>query len=418
MAENFYRVENTIHEADNLGVGAIEDALPAHRRRIEPWLSAIFQSEHLNVLLGSGFSTGLAYAAGQPSLSMDRVSIDPAFDDNINAAADRDAKTMGRGQANVEDQFRSAIALAAGLAVQDDTRSNSFTSNLSSAVAKFATGVVEMERGIESACAADAARRIEFERLLSGFLLSFASRTASRDRLHVFTTNYDRVIEHGFDLIGARAIDRFVGALTPRFRASRFDVDVHYSPPGGRGDARPLEGVVRMTKLHGSVDWASRRGQIVRLAIPFGAAEHAFRSEEGAELMIFPNSAKDIETAFYPYADLFRDFSAAICRPNSALVTYGYGFGDEHVNRVLRDMLTLPSTHLVVISYDSAAGRIEKFVRDSGRQAQVSLIVGPHLARLDRLVDHFLPKPAIDTITERQAGLLERRGRSREAEGA
>jgi hypothetical protein len=130
--------------------------------------------------------------------------------------------------------------------------------------------------------------------------------------------------------------------------------------------------------------------------------------------MIFPNSAKDIDTAFYPYAELFRDFSAAVCRPNAALVTYGYGFGDDHVNRVIGDMLTLPSTHLIVISYDDAGGRIDRFIQRYGRPAQVSLIVGPSLAGLQPLVDHYLPKPAIDTVTERQTVLLERRGRTSE----
>jgi hypothetical protein len=59
--------------------------------------------------------------------------------------------------------------------------------------------------------------------------------------------------------------------------------------------------------------------------------------------MIYPNPAKDVETTQYPYAELFRDFAAAVCRPNAVAVTYGYGFGDDHVNRVLLDMLTIPS---------------------------------------------------------------------------
>jgi hypothetical protein len=413
VPDNFYRVENAEHSADDLvGANPVESALAAHRKKIEPWLSAIFQSEHLNLLIGSGFSMGLALAAGQAPLSMDRIQIDPAFDAQINAASDRDALAMGRGQANVEDQFRSAIALSAGLAVQGDGRHAAFSTNLSMALASFGMGIVGMEQRI---AAAEAARIERFEHLLTGFLMSFASRTASRDRLHIFTTNYDRLIEHGFDLIGARPIDRFVGALNPRFRASRFDVDIHYSPPGGRGDARPLEGVVRLTKLHGSVDWASVNRQIIRRAMPFGGP-HVFGPHEGDDLLIFPNSAKDIETAFFPYAELFRDFSAAICRPNSALVTYGYGFGDDHVNRVLRDMLSLPSTHLVVISYDRAAGRIQRFIQQCGRSAQVSVIIGPEIAGLDRLVEHFLPKPAIDTITQRQAEILERRGRDRAGE--
>lgn len=78
--------------------------------------------------------------------------------------------------------------------------------------------------------------------------------------------------------------------------------------------------------------------------------------------MIYPNPDKDRETAEYPYVELFRDFAAAICRPNNTLVTYGYGFGDEHINRVIKDMLTIPSTHLVIISYNDPIGRILDFM--------------------------------------------------------
>ena len=61
MAINSYRVENRVYDADDLNsVTDIDAYIEAHRRRIEPWLSAIFQSEHLNLLVGSGFSLGLA----------------------------------------------------------------------------------------------------------------------------------------------------------------------------------------------------------------------------------------------------------------------------------------------------------------------------------------------------------------------
>ena len=321
---------------------------------------------------------------------------------------------MGRGAPNIEDQFRSAISVQAGLEILNDERAAGLKVCLDKALAGFANGILGMERHIADAHSVDAAKSRTMIRLLSEFLLSFASRTASRDRLHIFTTNYDRLIEHGLDIIGARPIDRFVGALTPRFRASRFEVDIHYAPLGGRGDARPLEGVVRLTKLHGSIDWQARGRDIVREAMPFGG-ESEVTEENADRLMIFPNAAKDIETAFYPYAELFRDFSTAICRPNAALVTYGYGFGDDHVNRIIRDMLSLPSTHLVVISYDDASGRIPRFLNTCGRSAQISYLIGPLLAGLEPLIDHYLPKPAIDNITQRQTELLEHRRRPAEA---
>jgi hypothetical protein len=412
VAGNYYRVENKQTDADDVMFGAASaEAVGAHRRRIEPWLSAIFQSEHLNLLLGSGFSTALAKAGGVTPLTMGRVAIDPGLDGQINKAADESARQMGRGTANIEDQLRCAIALNEGLSILGDPRQAAFEKSLKGVLTSYAASVVGMEAELDSLDLVDDARAEKFEGLLKGFLLSFSGRTASRDRLHVFTTNYDRLIEHGFDLLGIRPLDRFVGALSPRFRASRFDVDIHYTPQGGRGEARPLEGVVRFTKLHGSVDWRSRNGHISRTALPFGG-KYAAKADDAFETMIYPNASKDVETAYFPYAELFRDFSAALCRPNSALVTYGYGFGDDHVNRVIRDMLTLPSSHLLIISYDDAGGRIPKFVQASGKAAQISLVVGPQLAGLEQLVGNYLPKPAIDTITERQAVLLGKRGQS------
>ena len=126
-------------------------------------------------------------------------------------------------------------------------------------------------------------------------------------------------------------------------------------------------------------------------------------------LMIYPNAAKDRETAAHPYVELFRDFAAAICRPNSTVVCYGYGFGDEHINRVLVDMLTIPSAHLVVISRGDPLGRIMDTYQALGRHAQVTLLIGDHLGDLRTLVDHYLPKPAIDRTTFRMAELLKAR---------
>jgi len=273
---------------------------------------------------------------------------------------------------------------------------------------------LEGERNLASA--QDDKRKDAFNYLVS-FLRSFASRSGTRDRLHLFTTNYDRYIEAGADVAGLRLIDRFIGTLAPIFRASRLDVDLHYNPPGIRGEPRYLEGVARFSKLHGSVDWVHCNGEIRRIGMPFGAADAidlylqapGLQNATALQLMIYPNPAKDVETLFYPYSELFRDFAAAICRPNSTLFCYGYSFGDEHINRIIEDMLTIPSAHLVIISYSDPLGRIIRTYERLGRGAQVTLLLGDHLSDLKTLVDHYLPKPAIDRTTIRMAELIKAR---------
>lgn len=409
------------------------------RERIEPWLTALVQSEHLSLLVGSGLTHAVhALATGASLPGMHTVDF-KTLGDVIKEEVKSTAKRLGRGEGNIEDQIRVVNELLRGLEILASTKGDTperkqidgLRQELSETLKSFAASILEGERNLASAPDGNENERensVQNEKVkkcngrvaafnyLVSFLRSFASRSGTRDRLHLFTTNYDRYIEAGADVAGLRLIDRFIGTLAPIFRASRVDVDLHYNPPGIRGEPRYLEGVARFTKLHGSVDWVHCHGEIRRIGLPFGANDIApylqapgLKSATTLQLMIYPNPAKDVETLFYPYSELFRDFAAAICRPNSTLFCYGYSFGDEHINRIIEDMLTIPSAHLVIISYSDPLGRIMRTYERLGRGAQVTLLLGNHLGDLKTLVDHYLPKPAIDRMTIRMADLIKAR---------
>lgn len=397
----------------------LDNLIKTARRHIEPWLSAIFQAEHLNLLVGSGFSVALAALAHADGVGMGYEDLDTEYDDKIRAHATKSAASMGRGDPNIEDQIRSTLVLVEALSlVGKDEKSAGLKSALDVRLRGFLNAVLKTEEDIASA--QDEHWKVAVS-VLQSFLLSFASRSSSRERLHVFTTNYDRLIEYGCDLAGLRTIDRFVGALEPVFRSSRLDVDYHYNPPGIRGEPRFMEGVLRLSKLHGSLDWRldPRTRRIVRVGIGFGVGvDHPAVPDNPVDtVMIYPNASKDVETSAYPYAELFRDLAAALCRPNAALVVYGYGFGDDHINRVLADMLALPSTHLVIFAY-SVDDRLSRFLTQVARPAQISLLVGAHFANLRQIVEHYLPKPAIDQVTARVAELLKNRAPIKQDEAA
>lgn len=391
------------------------------RSRIEPWLTSLFQSEHLSLLIGSGLTTAIQIdACGSANNGMNDNLGFTAFSEEIQKAANDSAKELGRKEANIEDKIRVANEVIKGLTVLRDSGDISsivpklevLCSDLETAIEGFTNNISNIEASIAGA----EPKKCEsaFNKLVL-FLMSFASRTGTRDRLNIFTTNYDRLIEAGADLAGLRLIDRFVGALSPIFRSSRMDVDMHYNPPGIRGEPRYLEGVARFTKLHGSLDWINVGEDIRRIGVPFGAKsikpflEIAGLDAQYSSLMIYPNSAKDRETAEYPYVELFRDFAAALCRPNSTLVTYGYSFGDDHINRVIRDMLTIPSTHLVIIDYSDSSGRIIDKYSSWGHQSQMSLMIGKDITQIDDLVNYYLPKPSIDRASIRMADILKQR---------
>lgn len=384
------------------------------RSRIEPWLTSLFQSEHLSLLCGSGITNAISILSGAGSGTTMGGTTFSNYKDEIEAAAKVSAEASGRKDGNIEDQIRTANDLLRGLKILGETnKANTLEEELNSIISEFANSILKSEKGIASA---EKSKRENAYRILINFLLSFASRTGNKERLNIFTTNYDRLIEVGAELAGIHLMDRFVGTMMPIFRSSRLQLDVHYNPPGIRGEPRYLEGVVRLTKLHGSVDWIQNGGEIRRIGLPFGADNidsylqaPGLYGTNAMGLMIYPNSAKDRETAEYPYIELFRDFAASICRPNSTLVTYGYGFGDEHINRVLNDMLTIPSTHIVIISYNDPIGRILNFYTESPNKAQISIMIGSNLGDISNLAKDYLPKSAIDRTTIRLAELLHNR---------
>ncbi|EKL9959871.1 SIR2 family protein [Vibrio parahaemolyticus] len=405
------------------------------RSRIEPWLTALFQSEHLNLLVGAGLSTAIQQSAtGSTPQGMGWIKDLKIYKPEIDAYVEKTAKAAGREEGNIEDQIRSLNELIKGLEILTVLNPDpiapppppnpvyrnlvaeleTLRMELSRCLELFAQSISSGEKLIRNS---DTKLKTETFNYLVNFLMSFSSRTATRDRLHIFTTNYDRIIETGAELAGLRLIDRFVGNIAPIFRSSRLEVDYHYNPPGIRGEPRYLEGVARFTKLHGSLDWYENEGTIRRFGLPFGAESVApFLQTEGTgevnykQLMIYPNSVKDRETSEYPYVELFRDLASATCRPNSTLVTYGYSFGDEHINRVLLDMLTIPSAHIVIIAYGDPLGRIMDFINNCGRKAQITLLLGDHFGDLKTLVDYYLPKAAIDRTSIRMTELLKSRG--------
>ncbi len=386
------------------------------RPKIEPWLSAIFQSEHFSLLVGSGLPSALANIAKIPSQGMGRLDLtNKNYNEKIETYSEKSATDMDRGEANLEDDFRVALELLKGYEILQDQNYAPLKVELNTRLNKFIKEILKTERAFEKGLSSDEENKrndaIEAFGYLQAFLLSFSSRAASRERLNLFTTNYDRFLEYGCDEIGVILLDRFKGKIQPIFRNTRLELDYHYNPPGIRGEPRYVEGVARISKLHGSIDWNFKgRGKIIRAPLPFGAPDnHPGIPKDAAEhVVIYPNSAKDIETAYYPYSELFRDFSSAICRPNSAIVTYGYGFGDSHINRIIADMFTVPSTHLVIISFNDPGSRIRKFLRDKNK-AQFTLLLGSHFGDLEQLVDNYLPKSAIDRLTIKMKELIVKR---------
>jgi len=70
---HFYRVGPHPHESDK--PPEADSEINGHRKQIEPWLSAVCQSEHLSLLLGKRFATACANARNGRAASMGTIII-------------------------------------------------------------------------------------------------------------------------------------------------------------------------------------------------------------------------------------------------------------------------------------------------------------------------------------------------------
>lgn len=59
--------------------------------------------------------------------------------------------------------------------------------------------------------------------------------------------------------------------------------------------------------------------------------------------MIYPTPLKDRTTLMTPYSDLFRAMETALLKKNSVLITLGYSFADDHINRLILNSLAIPT---------------------------------------------------------------------------
>ncbi|MEN3039505.1 MAG: fibronectin-binding protein (FBP), partial [Candidatus Kryptonium sp.] len=133
------------------------------RRKVEPWLTAFFQSEHLSLLVGSGLS--IALSNGNNMMSRIEFKND-AYKNLIKDKADTEAKDSGRGEANLEDDLSVAIKLLEGYKITKDKNEEVLEKEITENLEKLIENVITIEKKLDQ----------EKLLLLKKFLLSFGSR--------------------------------------------------------------------------------------------------------------------------------------------------------------------------------------------------------------------------------------------------
>ena len=212
------------------------------------------------------------------------------------------------------------------------------------------------------------------------------TRPLNLKRINLFTLNYDTLVEQAADSTGTVLLDGFVGTQRRIFRPESYEQDLYFPAETTEGRVHRFDRVLHLYKLHGSVTWTA--GQPT-MADPYGVRSSVFDPNGTQPLLIYPTPAKYGESLGLPYAELFRRFSGAVARPQSVLLVIGYGFGDEHVNTIIRQALAIPSFTLVIVDPAPQSAFVAELRKQ--RDRRIWLATGPTLGKFAGFVDHALP---------------------------
>jgi hypothetical protein len=212
------------------------------------------------------------------------------------------------------------------------------------------------------------------------------TRPLNLKRVNVFTLNYDTLVEQASDAEGVVLLDGFVGTQRRIFRPESYEQDLYFPAETTEGRVHRFDRVLHLYKLHGSITWTANEST---LDDPYGVQLAPFDPDETQPLLIYPTPAKYGETLGSPYSELFRRFAGALARPQSVLFVIGYGFGDEHVNAIIRQALAVPSFTLVIVD-PAPTSDFVKTLREQ-KDRRVWIAEGPTLGTLAGFVDQVLP---------------------------
>ena len=154
-------------------------------------------------------------------------------------------------------------------------------------------------------------------------------KSESKRPCDIFCLNYDTVLEASLDHIRVPYIDGFRGTVRGWFDASVFDENERAAK-------------FRIFKLHGSVSWAEDGGYVRRCASV---------SDEPA--VVYPSGDKRVQTRYGIYELLMERFRNRLrdSAANSRLITLGYSFNDDHINRAIFDAIGTRGNNLTVIAF-------------------------------------------------------------------
>jgi|GEM_PF-332415 hypothetical protein len=241
--------------------------------------------------------------------------------------------------------------------------------------------------------------------LYEQFYKKLVLRDRSLPRPWVFTTNYDVFNETAMDRLGIPYANGFSGVVERRFNPATFRYALAEQLDVASRKWSAVDAFVYLCKLHGSVTWTEDDHGLFPI-------REVWPAPDAHKMLIYPTPVKQNSSLASPYADLIREFQSRVVREQSVLITAGYAFGDEHLNNIIYQALTIPTFRLIIFADPDSGGEIAKLRQL--RDPRIWIIggdgptAGSRAHYFDTVVEHFLPQRPSDRIDEAVRRVLDK----------
>lgn len=165
-------------------------------------------------------------------------------------------------------------------------------------------------------------------------------RKNRRSPINIFTTNYDLYTERALDELGFFYNNGFTGTYERKFNPISYNYAFVENMNLNSDVWDRISNFYNLYKIHGSINWVNKDSVVI---------EKPVENITDETVMIYPTPLKDRTTLMTPYSDLMRNMQQCLMKNNSILITLGYSFSDDHINRIILNMLSVPSFRLVIL---------------------------------------------------------------------
>lgn len=191
----------------------------------------------------------------------------------------------------------------------------------------------------------------------------FYSRIVKKTRqvpVNVYTTNYDLYNENALDELGFMYNNGFLGSAQRIFNPNSYNYVVVENLNLSRDVWKSVSNFINLYKIHGSINWIKEDNALTDMPhIIEKDIELIRKRKQFDSLMIYPTPQKDRTTLMVPYSDLFRMMQNNLLKRNSILISMGYSFGDEHINRIILNALSVYDFRLVIFGDSPMIDRLK-----------------------------------------------------------